>query len=303
MAKLHPNQPHDEAVAATDRRQESPHCMGTDPTQAQVRRHVDVEATRALWDAKATFWDERMGEGNQFHTQLIHPAVTRLLQVQPGERVLDIACGNGQMARHLAQSGVEVLATDFSAVFLERARARAAGTAYAERITYQLADATNPDELASLGSQYDAVLCLMGMMDMPEIEPLAQALPRLLRPGGRFVFAVQHPAFNSAYVRIQAEQRADGPDLTTSTWLSVHGYAESHTGLGAGMPGEPNAHWYFHRSLSTLLAPFFTAGLRLDGIEEPTFAEPQGTNPLSWSHARGIPPILAARLRWMGDHS
>ena len=44
--------------------------------------------------------------------------------------------------------------------------------------------------------------------------------------------------------------------------------------------------------LGLLLAVFY-----LYGIEEPTFAEAQGTNPLSWSHARGIPPILAARLR------
>lgn len=269
-----------------------------DDTPAAEPTRVAVEDTRALWDAKATFWDERMGEGNQFHTQLIHPAVVDLLQVQPGERVLDIACGNGQMARHLAQSGAQVLATDFSAVFLERAQARAEGSTYAERITYRLADATSPDDLAALGSGYDAVICLMGMMDMPEIAPLAQALPRLLRPGGRFVFAVQHPAFNSAYVRIQAEQRADGH---ASTWVSVHGYADAHTGLGAGMPDEPNPHWYFHRSLSTLLAPFLAAGLLLDGIREPTFAEPQGTNALSWSHARGIPPILAARLRVPGD--
>lgn len=262
----------------------------------QDARRVAVEETRALWNAKANYWDERMGEGNLFHTQLIHPAVEHLLAIQPGERVLDIACGNGQMTRWLAQQGASVLATDFSATFLERAESRAAvsGAEWTARIAYRLIDATSAEQLATLDEGHDAVICLMGLMDMPDIEPLAQALPRLLRPGGRFVFAVQHPAFNSAYVNIQAEQRADG---SRSSWVAVHGYSEPHTGLGAGMPGEPNPHWYFHRPLNLLLAPFLASGLLLDGIEEPTFREPVGDNPVSWMHLRGIPPVLVARLR------
>ena len=41
-------------------------------------------ATREIWDSKARFWDERMGEGNQFQQVLIGPASERLLQVQHG---------------------------------------------------------------------------------------------------------------------------------------------------------------------------------------------------------------------------
>jgi len=82
------------------------------------------EETRAMWDQKASFWDERMGDGNDFHRLLVSPAAERLLNLQPGEMVLEIACGNGVFSRHMAQLGVCVIATDFSAQFLERARAR-----------------------------------------------------------------------------------------------------------------------------------------------------------------------------------
>jgi ubiquinone/menaquinone biosynthesis C-methylase UbiE len=65
-----------------------------------------------------------MGEGNDWHNRLIAPAVQRLLDLRPGEVVVDLACGNGLFARALTQQGGRVLACDFSAEFLECARAR-----------------------------------------------------------------------------------------------------------------------------------------------------------------------------------
>jgi len=101
--------------------------------------------TQAIWDAKAAFWDERMGEGNAFQRVLIGPATERLLGVWPGQKVLEIACGNGVMSRRLASLGAHVVATDFSAAFLERARARSRD--HADQIDYQLVDATDEDQI------------------------------------------------------------------------------------------------------------------------------------------------------------
>lgn len=69
-----------------------------EPTQTSPAN----DETRAAWNANATFWDERMGEGNNFVNVLIWPAVERLLPVTPGMRVLDITCGNGLTSRRLA---------------------------------------------------------------------------------------------------------------------------------------------------------------------------------------------------------
>lgn len=258
-------------------------------------RHLRRE-TIEIWDAKAAYWDERMGEGNAFHRQLVGPAIERLLLVRPGERVLEIACGNGQLARRLAELGAVVLATDASARFLELARARTAPEA---AVTYQQLDATDAGALAALGEgRFDAAVCAMALMDIPDIAPLAQALPRLLRPGGRMVFALSHPCFNAPSTRLSIEEEDRDGTLVERRWVSMHAYLSAQPQRGAGMPGEPLPHWYFPRPLSGLLAPFFAAGLVLDGLEEPAFPEPiGGQRALSWDAFPEIPPVLAGRLR------
>src|SRR5262249_32592614 len=81
------------------------------------------EEIRAAWDALAGYWDENMEAGRTWQRGLIQPAVEALLRLEPGERVLEIACGNGEFSRRMAEFGGRVLATDFSEPMLERARA------------------------------------------------------------------------------------------------------------------------------------------------------------------------------------
>src|SRR5918995_5866939 len=144
-----------------------------------------------------------MGEGNAFQRVLIGPATERLLQVVPGETVLDVACGNGVFSRKLAELGARVVAVDFSEKFVELARARTQGAGYADAVEYLVADATDEEQMLSLGEgRFDAAVCNMALMDMLAIDPLMSALRRLLKPKGRFVFSVQHPAFNSNAIRL-----------------------------------------------------------------------------------------------------
>jgi 2-polyprenyl-3-methyl-5-hydroxy-6-metoxy-1,4-benzoquinol methylase len=252
--------------------------------------------SREIWDAKAEFWDERMGEGNAFHLQLVSPSCERLLDVRPGETVLDIACGNGQFSRHMARLGAHVVATDFSLRFLDLARART--TDHAERIEYRQVDATDETQLLALGEgRFDASVCLMALMDMADIEPLLRTLPRLLRPGGRFVFAVPHPCFNSNATRLSLEEEDRGGELVETHAVKVTAYITIPPGKGMGMPGEPLPHYYFHRPLGEIFTACFRHGFVMDGIEEPTFDDSAAdTRALSWLAFKDIPPVLAARM-------
>ncbi|MBV9280807.1 MAG: class I SAM-dependent methyltransferase [Chloroflexi bacterium] len=259
-----------------------------------------VAETRDIWNRKAAHWDEYMGEGNDWHRKLISPAVERLLALRPGETVLDVACGNGMLARRLARQGARVVACDFSEAFIERARARS--TAFSDRIEYAVVDATDRDQLLQLGERrFDAATCTQGLMDMPAIAPLYEAMTRLVKPGGRFVITVPHPCFNTHGMSMLAEALEDEEGRRTVSSIKLTRYLTPQTVKGAGVPGEPEPHYYFDRALRDLLGPAFRAGLVLDGLEEPSFEpDPEGATPLSWPSLPEFPPVLAAKFRVIG---
>jgi 2-polyprenyl-3-methyl-5-hydroxy-6-metoxy-1,4-benzoquinol methylase len=249
-----------------------------------------------IWNQNAAFWDEFTGEGTSWHTQLLGPAVDRLLQLKPGEQVLDVACGNGNFARRMAQQGAYVTACDFSEVFLERARART--TEHGERIDYRLIDATNEAQLFSLGTRrFDAAHCGMALQDMTSIDPLLSSLSQLLKSTGRFVFSVMHPCFNAAGVKMVMEEEDKEGDIITVYTVKVSRYLGLTPRKGLGIIGQPTPQYYFDRPLSVLFNACFRAGWVLNGLEEPAFAESHGSSrPLGWSGKfKEIPPVLVAR--------
>jgi len=252
---------------------------------------------RRAWDANAEFWDEQMGEGNDFFNLLIWPAVERLLVLPAGGPILDVACGNGLTSRRLAALGETAVGIDFSERMIEIARSRGGDRG----IDYRVADAADRAALLALGEgAFARVLCNMALMDMAEIEPLMSDLGRLLRPGGAFVLSVLHPCFNNPAAVQMAELEDRGGSFVTTCSVKISRYRTPYAQTGAAMHGQPEPHPYFHRSLTDLLAPALRAGLVLDALEERAFPPDYagGSTPLSWSgRFSEIPPILVARLR------
>lgn len=272
------------------------------PEDAATDRPLESDLpVREIWEANAEFWDDHIGpEGNAFHRRLVAPVQLDLLRLQPGERVLEVACGNGQFARQMARLGARVVATDLSRRFIQRAR-RHTAEAGITTVTYAVADATDEAQLLALGTEpFDAAVCTMALMDMAAIEPLARSLPRLLRPNGRFVFTVLHPCFNNPTAQLFAETVDVETRVTVRRGVKVTGYLNLPPQRGIGISGQPEAHYYFHRPLSELLEPFFRAGFVLDALREPAFPAEGASGELSWDALPQLPPVLAARLRLAG---
>jgi len=252
---------------------------------------------RAAWETNAEWWDAYYKEGNDFHLTLVAPATERLLDIEPGQTILDIACGNGAFSRRMAELGGRVVAFDFSEPFISCARART--VEHADRIEYHVIDATDQDRMVALGEgRFDAAVCTMALMDMERIEPLAVVIPRLLKPRGRFVFSIMHPCFNNPSSRMSAEQEDREGEIRTIRTVKAERYMTPFSAQGIGIVGQPVPQTYFHRPLHVLLAPFFGHGFVLDRIEEIAFTDPsKARGPLSWDHYPEIPPVLAMRLR------
>jgi ubiquinone/menaquinone biosynthesis C-methylase UbiE len=255
------------------------------------------EETRSAWNANAAFWDERMGEGNDFFTLLEWPAILRLLNPKPGQHILDIATGNGLTARRLAALGATVTAFDFSEELIKLACSKPNPS---NLITYQVLDATDAQALLALGpAAFDSALCNMGLFDMADIEPLFRSLPRLLKPEGVFVFTLTHPAFNNTSCIHVAEEIDDEGKIEAIYSIKISRYMTPYTGHGLAIRGQPQAQLYFDRPMQTYFNVGFQNGFVLDGFEERAFSSdhPQG-NPLAWGGKFSeTPPVLVARMR------
>jgi 2-polyprenyl-3-methyl-5-hydroxy-6-metoxy-1,4-benzoquinol methylase len=251
------------------------------------------DQVKDIWNANAEFWDSKMREGNAFHKTLIEPTQLKLLNIQAGDKILDIACGNGQFARKMAELGAKVTAVDFSDKFIAIAKSKSKAN-----IHYRVIDATSKTDLKKLdGNLFDSVVCTMALMDMENIEVLVNHLPKLLEKDGIVVFSVMHPCFNSGEITLVHEVDDMGGELKSKYSVKISNYLVERSILGVGMAGQPKPQYYFHRPLSTILKYFFANGFVLDVLEEPSFINIENSARIHDNVYKPIPPALVCRLR------
>jgi len=74
-----------------------------------------VNDSKGRWEKNAEFWDDYMGDdSNSFHREIVGPDTEKLLSIEKYDLVLDIACGNGNFSKRLAELGAKVVAFDYS---------------------------------------------------------------------------------------------------------------------------------------------------------------------------------------------
>ena len=220
------------------------------------------------WEANADFWDEFMGDAsNRFHREVVRPRVSELLDVQAGELILDAGCGNGNYAAWMAERGAQVVAFDYSPRMIALAKKRRAK--WLDRIDFLVADGTDEKQLMALAQArpFDKAVSNMALMDMTEVAPLLHCVSAMLREGGCFVFATQHPCFVTL----------------TDRYLTPHAY------MGEAIAGQPVQQCYYHRSLQDLLGLCFRSGLAVDGLYEESCGQKE------------TPDVLIVRARKAGN--
>jgi ubiquinone/menaquinone biosynthesis C-methylase UbiE len=111
--------------------------------------------------------------------QLTGELLCESVDVHAGDRVLDVAAGNGNASLAAARRGCDVTATDYVPALLEGTRSRAE----AERMTIAVQEA-DAEALPFPDASYDVVLSAFGVMFTPDQERAAAELARVTRPGG-----------------------------------------------------------------------------------------------------------------------
>ena len=110
----------------------------------------------------------------------------------PGRRILELNAGTGTDAVALAQLGYAIHATDIAPGMLQRLHDKVERLKLGDRITSQECSFT---DLASIqGGPYDAVFSNLGGLNcIPDLAPVIQSMPRLLRPGGLVTWVLMPP--------------------------------------------------------------------------------------------------------------
>jgi ubiquinone/menaquinone biosynthesis C-methylase UbiE len=140
-----------------------------------------MEALKAK--LKATWTAGDFGEIAKSYAPGAAEFVNRL-KLQPGERVLDVACGTGNLTIPAAKSGASVVGQDISPNLLEQGRERAK----TEGLVIQF-DENDAEALPYTDASFDTVITMFGAMFTPQPDVVAAELARACRPGGRIAMA------------------------------------------------------------------------------------------------------------------
>ncbi|KAK4201382.1 S-adenosyl-L-methionine-dependent methyltransferase [Triangularia verruculosa] len=266
-----------------------------------------------VWDDIASFWDESITPGgNKYFHRLQAPCLDRLLgkHLHHGARCLDLATGNGLVARWLLDKGVGwVLATDASTQMMEIAERNFSAGGYddSQYLCLQtdvtvLYDMSDLQEYGGKRQLFDIIVINMALMDIERLDVLAEALPRLLNSNGVFVATVLHPVFftcnPSKSISISFDPATGEQVIKRSKVITE--YLDVAPAQGIACPNQPVKQTYYHRPIHELLSIFLKDGdMVLDAIEEPAFNKGDFDDKRveSSTNFTQLPALFAFRLR------
>src|SRR5688572_28721807 len=146
-----------------------------------VRPSADLETLKARQQAAWSSGDYAL-IGTTL--QIVGEELCEALDLRSGQKVLDVAAGNGNVSLAAARRWCVVVATDYVPALLERARERAA----AERLIMDFREA-DAEALPFADASFDAVVSTFGVMFTPDHERAASELARVCRRGGKIGLA------------------------------------------------------------------------------------------------------------------
>jgi len=239
------------------------------------------DLSRRLWEEHASWWIEGFTEGAdpEYEDQIIPLAVAE----QGGAgRVLDLGCGDGQIARALASSGVSVVGVDPTTNQIDVAAERAGGPVFAQ---------AGAAVLPFSDGAFDGVIACLVFEHIDDVDAAIGEVARVLRPGGRFTFLLNHPLLQTPGSGWIDDHMVDPPE---QYWRIGPYLVEAETVEQV----ELGVHIRFlHRPLSRYLNALAAVGLVLERMDEPAPPERFLAQAPEYFDAATVPRLLHLRLR------
>ena len=260
------------------------------------KKRVKKPSTKnvTLWDQASRWYDSLVGsQGTDFQKDIIMPGVLKMLNAKKGDRIMDLACGQGVFSRFLSRKGMLVEGLDSSAELINRAKTRSNSS-----LRFRVGDVADPKNFKK--DRFDGMACLMAIQNIENIEALFKNAAIGLKPQCHLVVVMTHPCF-----RIPRQTHWGWDEEKKMEYRRIDHY-RTETNVPILTPPFANKDSFtltYHRPLESYFAALSSAGFAVDGLEEwisNKKSEPGKRAKAENRSRKEIPLFLAVRAKLIG---
>jgi ubiquinone/menaquinone biosynthesis C-methylase UbiE len=210
------------------------------------------------WEKVAGWYDKLLeGEGT-YQKELILPNLSRLMNIKKGDRVLDLACGQGFFAREFAKQGASVIGVDASPSLIKLAIKNSS-----KEISFRVGPAHKLNFLQD--ASLDKVVIVLAIQNIENAADVLREAARVLKKSGSLFVVLNHPAF-----RIPKASEWGWDEAKGIQFRRIDAYlSESKVKISMHPGNKPSEETVsFHRPLQFYFKAFKKAGLSVSILEE-----------------------------------
>ncbi|MDP1624950.1 MAG: class I SAM-dependent methyltransferase [bacterium] len=213
---------------------------------------------KTSWGNVANWYDGVVNDEDSYQNKILLPNILRIVEPAKGKTLLDIACGQGFFSHAMAAKGARVFGIDISPELVEIATKHAG---HAEEFHTMSAEDIGKLKTAS----FDAAFSVLAIQNIEHMAKAFKEASRVLKPGGKLVLVLNHPAF-----RIPGKSAWGNDDAAGVQYRRVDEYlSESRKDMDMN-PANPGKEMTvsFHRPLQAYSKSLANAGFSIARIEE-----------------------------------
>lgn len=221
---------------------------------------VSNSGKKTSWHRVGKWYHKRVGqEGHYYHKQVILPGLDKLLSFEGWEkpRILDAACGQGILGRHLPLS-IDYEGVDAAPSLIGEARKSS------PKRSFRIGDLTKP--LPFPKGYFSHCACVLALQNIEKGDLAIRHMAEALQAGGQLVLVLNHPTF-----RIPRQSHWGSDEGQKLQYRRVDRYMsalnipiQAHPGQGS----QSESTWSFHHPLSTYFTWLRQAGFVVEDLQE-----------------------------------
>lgn len=218
-----------------------------------------MQQKKTDWEHVSRWYHSQVStHGHYYHQQVVLPAVTQQLHLQAGDKLLDVACGNGVLIDHIPE-GVTYVGIDGAKSLIAEATKRKNTSSH----TFLVRDAMKPFQLPQRDFTHATII--LALQNIARADFTLQEIGKHLLPGGKLIIVLNHP-----YFRIPRQSSWEIDPIKKTQYRRIDRYYSPIEIPLQAHPGKKHSPviWTYHHSLQDYTTMLKAAGFMIETIEE-----------------------------------